>query len=326
MGDKNQNLNAAKTAKADEFYTPFELIYHEVKHNRKVYAGKTVLCNCDDPRTSEFFSFFVRNFDKLDLKKVNCVSYKKRERSLLSTEAPEVAECVEYTGGAYNFEDIEIKPLRGDGDFRNNETLRLLTEADIVATNPPFSLMREYVAQLMRYEKDFLILAPLPYGGTTAGFRNIQANRMRLGITLRRKGAHFARPSGELVKLGNVRWFTNFGRPRKVPPLELTAAYDEELHPHYDNYAAIEVPTIKDIPGDYDGVMGVPVSFLDRHNPEQFELLGCTQPHVQGGLHTKYYTAKDRHSPSGGDVTAAIKTADGYRMAFQRLLIRKIGA
>ena len=265
---KNTNLNKAKRVKDDEFYTKLSTIENEIPHYASHFNGKTVYCNCDDPRISEFFTFFTMHFHALGLKKLITTCYKN--------EISKRAIHLEYSGDKVknwypNAEYIGFKDLKGDGDFRSSECIELLKESDIVVTNPPFSLFREYVAQLIQYEKKFLILGNFNAITYKEIFALLNDNTIWLGHS--RIGKDYFLPDGT-KKYVATYWYTNMSHKRRNKNLTLTKTYNEKDYPKYDTYDAINVDKVKDIPKDYDGVIGVPISFLDKHNPDQFELLG----------------------------------------------------
>jgi len=293
---KNKNLHQAKTSKKDEFYTQLTDIERELKHYRHHFAGKVVYCNCDDPRVSNFFHYFSYNFEKLGLKKLITTCYKNQNPDLFSKHDSEKAIYLEYEGdkNGNNVPDpaeIGIRPLKGDGDFRSKECIELLKQADIVVTNPPFSLFREYVAQLIEYDKKFVIIGSLNAITYKEIFKLIQNNELWLGVTMDGRNIWFRVPddypinenvanskiiNGEkyLFVKGCV-WFTNLDITKRHEELILYKTYkgNEKDYPKYDNYDAIEVSKVADIPMDYDGAMGVPITFLDKYNPEQFEII-----------------------------------------------------
>ena len=273
----NNNLGAAKTAKLDEFYTQIMDIENELKYYTEHFRGKTVLCNCDDPRVSNFFHYFAYGFEHLGLKRLITTCYKNQERDLFSQNNSEHAIWLEYTGDKNGNripdpEEIGIHHLQGDGDFRSPECIELLKQADIVVTNPPFSLFREYVAQLVKYDKKFLIIGNLNAITYKEIFPLIKENKIWLGINNGAK--EYLKPDGTKQKMGNTGWFTNLEHNHRHEPLILYRHYTPEDYPRYDNYDAINVNKINEIPYDYDGVMGVPITFLDKYCPEQFEIIG----------------------------------------------------
>ena len=305
----NKNLNAAKTANKDEFYTQMTDIERELQHYWQHFRDKVVLCNCDDPYESNFFKYFALRFNQLGLKKLICTCYDGSpvmgsELSLfaLDTEGEEkkVAYKVEITevndvngDGAVDLADVEylikndknvLSCLRGNGDFRSKECIELLKEADIVVTNPPFSLFREYIAQLMEYEKKFLIIGNQNNVGYKEVFPLIQQTKLWLGVNagshkfqvpidFERNNTYIDKDGKKYAKFGNICWFTNLDHKKRHEQLDLVCHYSPEEYPHYENYNAIEVAKVSDIPYDYEGIMGVPITFLDRYNPNQFEII-----------------------------------------------------
>ena len=312
----NTNLHKAKQVKNDEFYTLLNDVANELKHYRKELRGKVVLCNCDDPFESNFFKYFATNFNVLELKKLIATSYQGSsitggQLSLFDIEglkpackepyAVEINEVPDLDNdGAISLDDVEhllkhdknvVIPLK-DGDFRSDECVELLKEADVVVTNPPFSLFREFVAQLVDHNKEFLIIGSKNAITYKEIFKLIKENKLRLGYGFATSGAFFKVPTERahefspkvydpttgLVKFGNVGWFTTLPVNRFNEPLTPYLTYKQGLsnglYPKYDNYDAIEVSKLSDIPIDYDGVMGVPITFLEKHDPSRFEILG----------------------------------------------------
>ena len=305
----NKNLHKAKRAKNDEFYTLLNDVANELKHYRKELRGKVVLCNCDDPFESNFFKYFAANFNALGLKKLIVTSYQGssitgEQLSLFDIEGlkPECKEpyAVEINevpdldnDGAISLDDVEyllkhdknvVTPLK-DGDFRSDECVELLKRADVVVTNPPFSLFREYVSQLIEFNKKFLII-----GNTNAItykdiFKLLKEDKIRTGYTNFNVSMFFIVPDDwetfhhidengkKIAKVAALCWFTNLDVDRQKEKLILYKKYTPEEYPKYDNYNAIEVSKVSDIPVDYDGMMGVPITFIGKHNPEQFEIV-----------------------------------------------------
>lgn len=296
----NQNLRKAQAAKNDDFYTQLSDIENELIHYRQHFAGKVVYCNCDDPKISNFYTYFSLNFKALGLKKLITTCYKNQNQDLFSDQTSEKAiwlECNQgtYVDGAYVPSDPVVRHLEGDGDFRSPECIDLLKQADIVVTNPPFSLFREYVAQLIENDKKFLIVGRSNAVTYKEVFPLIKDNSMWFGVTPKGKDMLFDVPDGyaqELVanakegstykvvdgvikgRLGNAAWFTNLDYKKRHEELILYKHYSPDEYPRYDNYDAINVDKVAEIPMDWDGVMGVPITFLDNHNPDQFEILG----------------------------------------------------
>ncbi len=310
----NSNLHAANRAKKDEFYTQLSDIANELKHYKQHFEGKTVLCNCDDPYESNFFKYFALNFNVLGLKKLIATCYDgspiaDTQMCLFEPEEPYgkqqktrvphkivITEVSDVNGdGATDLADVEwlikndknvLTTLKGNGDFRSAECIELLKEADIVVTNPPFSLFREYVAQLVQYDKKFLIVGNQNAITYKEIFKLIKDNLIWLGIGFNNGNAFFSIPKYEnnyvsgvyneetgLVKFRNCHWFTNLDHNKRHEKLDLYKTYSAEEYPKYDNYDAINVNKTAEIPYDYDGVMGVPITFLDKYNPEQFEII-----------------------------------------------------
>lgn len=281
---KNSNLTKAKSAKNDEFYTQLTDVEKELKHYRQHFAGKTVFCNCDDPTWSAFWMYFHLNFSELGLKKLISTHYSATERTYK----------MEYTGGDDNNIEAGVKTdLLQNGDFRSEECIELLKEADIVVTNPPFSLFREYVAQLIEYDKKFIIIGNKNCITYKEIFPLIKDNLFWVGAKSMGGSLWFRTPDGfanksdkvvDGVKLTEVPccWFTNLDITKRHEILILWKQYMPEEYPKYDNYDVINVDKVAEIPVDYDGVMGVPVTFLDKYNPGQFELIGMAEDNGKG--------------------------------------------
>ena len=290
---EHKNLTSAKTSKNDEFYTQLSDIERELKHYKNHFKDKVVLCNCDDPRISNFFHFFSYNFEKFGLKKLIATCYKNQEIDLFSENKSEQAIYLEYTGdkSGNNVPDpneIGIKKLKGDGDFRSKECIELLKQADIVVTNPPFSLFREYVAQLIEYDKNFLIIGNINAISYKEIFKIIKDNKAWLGVNMGRGISGFIVPKhyelygsearvdengNRIVATNNCLWLTNLDNAKRHEELILYKNYSPDEFPTYDSYDAINVDKTKDIPMDYPGAMGVPITFLDKYNPDQFEII-----------------------------------------------------
>lgn len=289
-------LTKAKLAKKDEFYTQLGDIEREAMHYREYFCGKTVLCNCDDPRVSNFFHYFSYNFEFLGLKKLISICYKNQERDLFTTKATDRAIWLEYDGDKNGNripdpEEIGIHYLDGDGDFRKEESINLLKRADVVVTNPPFSLFREYVAQLVKYEKKFLIIGNVNALKYKEIFPLIKQDKMWLGCSIHSGDREFGVPDDypleasscridekgrKFIRVKGVRWYTNIEHKERHEEMILYRKYDPAVYPKYVNYDAIEVSKTADIPCDYDGVMGVPITFMDKYNPDQFEIVGMS--------------------------------------------------
>ncbi|GAM10914.1 modification methylase EcoRI [Geobacter sp. OR-1] len=311
---KNQNLHKAKGSKQDEFYTQLSDIEKELRHYKKDFKGKVVYCNCDDPLVSNFFHYFSYNFEKLGLKKLITTCYKSKDMNLFSQNDSERAVYLEYDGdkngnGMPDPKEIGIKHLKGDGDFRSKESIELLKQADIVVTNPPFSLFREYVAQLIDHDKKFIIIGSRNAITYKEIFKLIKEDKLWIGYGFDAGNAYFKTPHAKLfakgvydektglVKFRNVTWFTNLDISKRHDDLILYKTYNPVEYPTYDNYDAIEVSKTKDIPVDYEGVMGVPITFLDKYNPDQFEIVGITKTWF--GTATKTYPPQIQVSTNG---------------------------
>lgn len=285
----NAQLGKAKRAKEDEFYTRLEDIERELRHYEHHFKGKTVLCNCDDPRISNFFHYFSYKFEDLGLKRLITTCYKNQERDLFSQNNSERAIWLEYLGDKNGNrvpdpEEIGIRYFKGDGDFRSEECIELLKQADVVVTNPPFSLFREYVTQLIKYDKKFLIIGPQNAIHYKEVFPLIMTNRIWLGYGFKRNCAHFytfyednatdADHREGMIRVPSITWFTNMEIPKRNEEYVYIRKYKPEDYPRYENLDAIDVGATSDIPEDWYGLMGVPDTFLHQYNPDQFEIVG----------------------------------------------------
>ncbi len=340
----NSNLHRAAKVKNDEFYTQLADIEKELKHYKDQFRDKIVYCNCDDPFESNFFKYFATNFNALRLKKLITTSYTKSpiaggQLPLFEMEGlkpdgkePYVIEITEVPDinkdGAISIEDVEAllrrnkkssRKLQGNGDFRSEECIELLKRADIVVTNPPFSLFRQYVAQLMEHGKKFLIIGNDNAISYKDFFEFIKRNKVWNGYG---KVKEFKQPDGTLKKFGNVGWYTNLDTTKRHEKLTLYKKYNAKEYLKYDNYNAIEVSKVSDIPINYEGVMGVPVTFLDKYNPNQFEILGITDRDPKNKYRAKMYKKED--SPKYNDLNrrAAIKANNELKPTYARLLIK----
>jgi hypothetical protein len=285
----NKTLRKASKSKNDEFYTQLSDIENELRHYKDHFKDKVVYCNCDDPRVSNFFHYFSYNFEHLGLKKLIATCYKNQDADLFSANASEQAVYLEYTGdkngnSVPDANEIGVKPLQGDGDFRSAESIELLKQADIVVTNPPFSLFREYVTQLIEYEKKFIIIGNLNAITYKEVFGLIKENKIWLGASLDGRNIWFRIPNTyekyHKIEKGNkyafvasTIWFTNLDHKKRHEKLILHKKFSSDEYPKYDYYDAINVNKTKDIPYDYDGNIGVPITFLNKFNPEQFEII-----------------------------------------------------
>ena len=315
---KNQNLHRAKKAKKDEFYTQLSDIERELGNYARHFRGKTVLCNCDDPRISNFFHYFAHQFEALGLKKLITTCYKNRNPDIFSRHDSERAVMLEYTGDhdrsrAPDAEEIGIKNLKGDGDFRSEECVALLREADIVVTNPPFSLFREFVAQLIAHKKKFLIVGHQNAIAYKEIFKLIETDKIWLGYGFKGGAAHFINVSYEdyatasdhkegMIRVSGVHWFTNLDHEKRHADLVLHKTYNPKDYPKYDNYDAINVNKVKDIPADWNGAVGVPITFLDKYNPDQFDIIkfrkGDDEKDLTVGGKSPYFRILVRKKPT----------------------------
>ena len=288
-------LHKAKANKKDEFYTQLKDIESELKHYEGLFKDQVVYCNCDDPRVSNFFKYFSCEFKKLELKKLIATCYVKKEEGFVKNQATKNGFFTEYIGEKKNSEnsiesETNIVYFKGDGDFRSAESVELLKQSDIVVTNPPFSLFREYIAQLIEHNKKFLIIGNINAITYKEIFKLIKENKAWLGIGLGRGISGFIVPKhyklygteariddegNRIVSPNNCLWLTNLDILKRHEDIVLTKTYygNESEYPKYDNYDAINVNRTKDIPRDYKGFMGVPITFLHKYNPEQFEII-----------------------------------------------------
>ena len=320
----NKYMNQAKSSKNDEFYTILSDIEKELKHYKKHFKNKTVLCNCDDPRVSNFFHYFSYNFEQLGLKKLITTCYKNQQMELFSTHDSERAIWLEYNGDKNKNKipdpsEIGLHHFEKDGDFRSEECIEILKQSDVVVTNPPFSLFREYVMQLMKYNKKFLIIGTWNAVSYKETIPLIKNNKMWIGVNSNRDFSGFLVPKhyplhgtearidekgNRIVSSNNNCWFTNLDIAKRHEELILYKKYNKTEFPTYDNYNAIEVSKTNDIPIDYDGVMGVPITFINKYNPNQFEILGDYRYH------------------DGCDTANDINYLDGKQL-YKRILIKR---
>lgn len=353
----NSNLNKAAKVKNDEFYTKLADIEKEMKHYKDQFRGKVVYCNCDDPFESNFFKYFAGNFNALGLKQLIATSYKPspiantelvlqpsllpgyedkivqkqsepKGRPKLTANKFIINEVSNIDGdGAFDLRDIaeqlkanknnEWTPLQAEGDFRSDESVELLKQADIVVTNPPFSLFREYAAQLMEHEKKFLIIGNDNAIAYKDFFVYIKENKVWAGYS---KVKEFKQPNGTTKKFGNVGWYTNLDTTKRHEKLTLYKKYNATEYPKYVNYNAIEVGKVTDIPIDYSGEMGVPITFLDKYNPQQFEIVGSS---LFLGKSMKELAPKGSYMQGGPRFY--LSNGNGtYRRLYDRLVIKKI--
>lgn len=369
MANTNKALSDAAKAKKDEFYTQLVDIENELRHYKEHFKDKVVLCNCDDPYESNFFKYFAINFNHLGLKKLICTCYagspvvytqlsffddrdvvgkETSERKPYKIEITHVEDLNE--DGAVDLTDVELllksvdgKPelLDGNGDFRSDECIELLKQADIVVTNPPFSLFKEYVAQLVEYDKKFLIIGNVNAITYKDFFPLIKDNKVWLGASIHSGDREFRVPddypleaSGcrvdsdgiKYIRVKGVRWYTNLDYPQRHEDLILYKPYSPEEYPKYDNYDAIHVEKAADIPCDYDGVMGVPITFMDKYNPDQFEIIGFS---LELALPMKDIAPKGSYMAGGKRFYTQKLTAKDvengflYHREYDRIVIRR---
>jgi hypothetical protein len=289
----NRSLRAAAGSKKDEFYTQLTDIEKELRHYTKHFENKTILCNCDDPKVSNFFHYFSHNFEKLKLKKLITTCYKNANADLFSEHTGETGIFLEYEGDKNgnrvpDADEIGIHKFNSDGDFRSEECVELLKQADVVVTNPPFSLFREYVAQLIAHKKKFVIIGNQNAITYKEIFKLFKEDRVWLGASIHSGDREFGVPEhyplnaagsrvdshgNRFIRVKGVRWFTNLDYSERHEDLVLYQTYNKREYPKFDHYDAINVNKTRDIPMDYRGSMGVPLTFLDKFNPEQFEII-----------------------------------------------------
>jgi len=336
--DMKTRLDDARRDKKDEFYTQLTDIEHELKNYKGQFEGKVVYCNCDDPRVSNFFHYFSYNFEKLGLKKLITTCFRSQQADLFSQNDSDQAIYLEYQGDSNGNnvpdpEEIGIKPLSGDGDFRSPEALELLKQADIVVTNPPFSLFREHLAQLIEYDKKFLIVGNQTALSYKEVFSLVRDNKVWLGPSITSGDREFQVPDGyplnaassrvdeqgnKYLRIKGVRWFTNMDHARRHEDMVLYKPYSPDENPKYTNGDAISVGKTSDIPMDYDGPMGVPLTFMDKYNPDQFEILGSSID-----LSKQISTIAEKGTYSQGGPAFYLPKGDGtYRRLFFRIVIR----
>ena len=349
---KNLSLNKAGIAKEDEFYTQLNDIENEMRHYRQHFRNKVILCNCDDPYESNFFKYFAMNFNFLELRKLAATSYdgspvQGQQLSLFGVaglteqidddRTPYRVEITEVTDenadGAVDLSDVEyllrnkrnaLTLLKGDGDFRSAECVDLLKQADIVVTNPPFSMFREYVIHLVDSGKHFIVIGSQNAITYKEVFKLLRDNRVWLGNTsgdmefvvpdyYQPRATRYREENGlKYRSMGNICWFTNLDHPKRHENITLFRRYTPDKYPHYDNYDAINVDRVVDIPADWLGVMGVPITFLDRHNPDQFQIVGLIAGNIRGLAGIPSRIGKDGPYING-------------KLKYGRILIRRIG-
>lgn len=326
MAVTNKQLNKASVAKKDDFYTQLSDIEKEMRYYKDYFRGKVVFCNCDDSFESNFFKYFAMNFNSLGIKKLIATSFGNSENKPYKVILTEVKD--QNSDGRVDLSDVEyilkhedgvMSLLQEDGDFRSQECIDLLEQCDVVVTNPPFSLFREYIAQLMEYQKDFIIIGNQNAITYKEIFPLFMANKIWYGASIHSHGRDFRVPDdyplhayeyrtdengAKYINVKGVRWFTNVDYKERHDELVLYKKYNPTDYPKYDTYDAIEVGKSGDIPFDYDGIMGVPISFIDKYNPDQFEIVG------------EFNHGKD------GDFDLALPSVNG-KVHFKRIAIRR---
>ena len=344
-----EKLALAKKNKKDEFYTQLTDIEKELNHYKEHFKNKVVFCNCDDPKESNFFKYFALNFKYLQLKRLVATHYNEGEKSYKL----EIVEDINKDG-KINLDDAITTPLKGNGDFRSDECIKILEESDIVVTNPPFSLFREYIAQLIEYNKKFVIVGHQNAISYKEIFQLIKENKIWLGYGFKGGAGHFINKFYEdyasasdrkegMIRVSGVHWFTNLEIKKRYEDLILYKKYNQENYPKYDNFDAINVDVTKEIPIDYAGYMGVPITFMDKYNPDQFEIIAlgivgsidftCNKKmeiiNKQGELTGKYtfnakgtlykkYNPKIDKTPSFKDC----ETGELYKSIYARIIIK----
>lgn len=294
-GNINNYLYNARANKKDEFYTQMKDIKKELAYYKEQFDGKVIYCNCDDPRESNFVKYFISNFKTLNLKKLIASSYKSQEYNLFDMREKEKASWLEYNGNLVDGKvpeasELELKYFKGNGDFRSRESIRLLKQADIVVTNPPFSLFREFITQMIEYDKKFLVLGNLNAITYKEFFPLIMngkvwpGNVFNVGMKfkvpkdypLNSKESEITKEGHRLVRVPALTWWTNIDYNKRHKDMKLTKFYkgNEHKYPKYNNSDIINIDKTKNIPKDYQGIMGVPITFLSKYNPDQFEIVG----------------------------------------------------
>ena len=321
----NRGLREADKLKKDEFYTQLIDIEKELKHYKSHFKDKMVYCNCDNPYESNFFRYFVINFNSFGLRKLVATCYSNAHGKAYKMVIKKVLDDKTKIDDLLQYKENELSVLKENGDFRSAECIELLKEADIVVTNPPFSLFREFVAQLVEYDKKFIIVGNVNAITYKDFFPLIKDNKVWMGISIHSGDREFRVPDDyplesvgyridngkKYIRVKGVRWWTNLDYKTRHVPLELFKKYNSKDYSKYDNYDAINVNKTKEIPIDYDGVMGVPITFLDKYCPEQFKLLGIMN------------TGEENEGIRYKDTPHGRPTIDGKEL-YLRLLIKKI--
>lgn len=373
----NSRLQTAKQNKNDEFYTQLADIEKELRHYKEQLKGKVIFCNCDDPYESNFFRYFALNFNKLELKQLITTSFKPspiantqlglfgdtkninpvKGRQKVTAYKLIINEVGDEDGdGAFDLRDIAEKlkanknnewtPLKGDGDFRSHESIELLKSADVVVTNPPFSLFREYMTQLTNYKKKFLVLGNQNAITYKEIFKLIKEDRIWLGVDnggtkwfqvpddydITTESRKKVVDGVKYFSMGSIMWFTNMDNVKRHEKIPLFKKYDPEVYTTYDNYNAIEVSRVAEIPVDYKGMMGVPITFLDKYNPDQFKILGMCENKNLYNQKTKVYTTKEcqaaymakfgRKGTYDLNASGVVIKNGLYEKVYQRILIK----
>ena len=310
----SNNLHQAKKQKDDEYYTRLSDIENELKHYKKHFEGKTVFCNCDDPKWSNFYVFFKENMCEYKIKKLIYTHYIENN---LYDQAYQL-ECVILESENGKLKETKTI-IQGNGDFRSPECVNLLKQSDIICTNPPFSLFREYMAQLIEFNKKFLVIGNMNAIAYKGIFKLIKDNKVWLGVSPR--SMTFDTNNG--LKDVNAVWFTNIEHDKRNEELYLKEKFLSNNYLVYDNFDAIEVGKTNDIPFDYDGLMGVPITFLDKYNPNQFKIIGiANRGSGDISLRSKIYTKEDAKNYSDLNAGPVLKNGDIYKIIYTRILIK----
>lgn len=311
---KNENLKNAKAAKNDEFYTQLTDVEKELMNYKHHFKDKVVLCNCNDARGSAFWRYFDGQFDRLQIRRLIATHYEPNGKAYMldKTRVGEDSPTVRTE-------------LDGDGDFRSEECIELLKQADIVCTNPPFSHFREIIALLMEHNKKFLLIGNKNAITYKEFFPLLKDNKVWIGYNMVKE---FEKPDGTIQKFGNIGWFTNLDIKKRHENMDLFERYkgNEDHYPKYDNYNAIEVSKVVEIPKDYNGMMGVPITFLDKYNPDQFEVIGMAKRGAgDPALKSKVYTKEDYSNYSDLNAGPVLIENGVLRNTYPRILIKRKG-
>jgi len=323
----NKDLNKARSSKKDEFYTQRPEIEKEIRFYINHFKNKVVYCNCDDPRVSEFFKFFVLNFKFLGLKKLISTCYKNQDADLFTKNSAVRAVYIEYTGNKKNKtipdpKKIPPKTLKGDGDFRSEESINFLMQSDIIVTNPPFSLFRQYISQLFEYNKKFLIIGNINAVSFKEVSKLIKENKVWLGPSIHSGDREFGIPDNypqraatnrtdpktgkKYIRIKGVRWYTNLDHSERHKDIVLYKRYygNENMYPSFDYYKAINIKYVKEIPEDYEGAMAVPITFMDKYNPDQFKIISANDIRRNKNVPFKEHgLIKDKEAAINGKAT-----------------------